>query len=160
MTGLIRGGILLGKAIKAGRKALKKRRKEKEDKELIKEFKARDAKEARQLKKLDDEANKKAREEIATPEYKRQRKRDLDATTLRMFRKSKENPTGAKNLEEAKQMAKETDDFVADTLSNKRKSDFRYKKGGKVKAKTKPKATKKFRGDGIAKRGKTKGRFV
>ena len=32
------------------------------------------------------------------------------------------------------------------------------KAGGKVKAKKKP--TRKFRGDGIAKRGKTKGRFV
>jgi hypothetical protein len=32
------------------------------------------------------------------------------------------------------------------------------KKGGKVKAKKK--TTKKFRGDGIAKKGKTKGRFV
>ena len=30
------------------------------------------------------------------------------------------------------------------------------KKGGKVKAKTKPKTTRKFRGDGIAKKGKTK----
>ena len=33
-----------------------------------------------------------------------------------------------------------------------------YKKGGKVKAKKK--TTRKFRGDGIVKRGKTKGRFV
>jgi len=34
------------------------------------------------------------------------------------------------------------------------------KAGGKVKAKTKPKTTRKFRGDGIAKRGKTKGRMI
>jgi hypothetical protein len=34
------------------------------------------------------------------------------------------------------------------------------KAGGKVKAKTKPKTTRKFRGDGIARKGKTKGRFV
>jgi len=37
---------------------------------------------------------------------------------------------------------------------------MKYKKGGKVKAKTKPKTTKKFRGDGIARKGKTKGRMI
>ena len=138
---IIRGGMAVGKAGKKAVDAYKKRRKEKGD-----------------LKKLTKEQNEAVEKLMGDASYKKQRQRDLDATVLRMFRKSKENPTGAKNLEEAKRMAKETDDFIADTL--KRKSDLRYKKGGKVKTKTKPKTTKKFRGDGIARKGKTKGRFV
>jgi hypothetical protein len=157
---IIRAGMAIAKK---GVKKYKDKKRKKEDEKLIKEFGARDAKEARQLKKLDDEAREEARREMATPEYKRQRRRDLDATILRTYRKSKEFPEGAKNLKEAKEMDRQVERALrrrGPTYSAIPPSPM--KKGGKVKSKVKkmraggPVGNGKKKADGIAIRGKTR----
>ena len=69
-------------------------------------------------------------------------------------------PKGARDIEMDPQgtgiVTRYKDTIGKTTTMDKKKKGM--KAGGKVKAKKK--TTKKFRGDGIAKRGKTKGRFV
>ena len=157
MLPIIRAGMAIAKT---GVKKLKNKKRKKEDEKLIKEYRARDAKEARQLKKLDDISREEVKKEMATPEYKRQRKRDLDATALRMFRRSKEFPEGARNVKEAREISRQLENELkketGPTYSPIPPSPM--KKGGIVKAKKK--TTRKFRGDSIARKGKTKGRMI
>ena len=66
-----------------------------------------------------------------------------------------------KNLTPSRSTArtdKEKSDFDLLAKNRKLRKETGFKKGGVVK--TKKKVIKKFRGDGIARKGKTKGRFI